>query len=152
MKTITDDNLRKIIIPGILGEAVSTEFFCTVEELANLAPMSEFVRLGIDKNDQELLKIMPNTLPSLFGFSYALPQYCSEEKHFMGACYAFKILNDIKDDKPRMEILTTAMLNLFNRANLIDATNLPKKIVRSAAYKAMRKDLSIIFEDMELLL
>lgn len=149
MFAVSNDRLRKILIPGIIGAACANEFFFVIEEIASLAPMSEYVRLGLAQDDKALREILPQTTASLFGLGYSLPAYCVKEDDFIGACYVIKVMSDIEDDKPRKEILVSSMISLLTRANTIDKGKLPRKITRSKAYRIMREEHMKAFAEMD---
>lgn len=148
IKTIKDDKLRKILIPGLVGAATAHEFFFVCEEIASLSPMSEYIRLGNLKDDEGIKAILPQKTSGLFGLGYSLPSYCTKENDFLGACYVFNIMANIKDNKPRKEILVTSIISLMLKAQSIDNSNLPVKIARSPAYKAMRKEHMAAFSEI----
>lgn len=149
METVTDERLRKILIPGLVGTATANEFFFVIEEIASLAPMSEYIRLGNLKDDDGIKAILPQKTSGLFGLGYSLPAYCTTEEDFLGACYVFNVLASINDNQPRKEILVTSIISLFLKAQKIDSKDLPRKIGRSAAYKAMRKEHMAAFAEIE---
>jgi len=149
METITDDRLRKILIPGLLGASTAQQFFFCLEEIASLAPMSEYVRLGNLQDDDGIKAILPQKTSGLFGLGYSLPAYCTKEEDFLGACYVFNVMANILDNKPRKEILVTSVISLMTKAQTIDNKTLPRKIGKSAAYKAMRKNHMTAFADID---
>lgn len=148
LEKITDDQKLKIILPGLLGAAAAHEFFFALSELGELAPMSEYIKLGIAEDDEAIRNILPNKLTGLYGLGYSLPAYCKTEEDFIGACYVFNVLGNIEDNLPRKEILVTAVITLFSRAQKIDNKKLPQKIGRSKAYKTMREEHIQAFSDL----
>jgi len=148
MWRIEKENMQKIMVPGIVGAASSVEYFSTVEEISSLAPMSEYIRLGLDKNAEGLRNLLPNKIAGLFGLGYSLPAYCEKEEDFVGACYVFNELANIEDDLPRKEILCSGIITLFTRAQEINA-KMAKAIHRAPAYKVMRKQHMAAFAEIE---
>jgi len=148
MEKITDEQQLKIILPGLLGAATAHEFFFVIEELASLAPMSEYIRLGVLQDDRLIKNILPTKITGLYGLSYSLPSYCKTEEEFIAACYVFNVLGSIEDNLPRKEILVTSVITLFSKAQKIDNKKLPYKIGKSEAYKAMRKEHMQAFSDL----
>lgn len=69
LEVVKDDTLRKILIPGLVGNATATEFFFVIEEIASLAPMSEYIRLGNLKDDEGIKAILPQKTSGLFGLN-----------------------------------------------------------------------------------
>jgi hypothetical protein len=140
MEKITDESLLKVILPGILGSATAHEFWFACEELSSLAPMSEYIRLGLQENDTALKEILPTKITGLYGLSYSLPAYCTKEEDFLGACHVLNVMGDIQDNLPRKEILVVSIISLFSKAQKIDNKKLPFKIRASKAYATMRKE------------
>lgn len=149
METITDESLLKVILPGVLGSAAAHEFYFALEELSNLAPMSEYIRLGLKEDDEAIRSILPTKITGLYGLSYSLPAYCTKEKDFIGACYVLNVLGDIEDSLPRKEILVTSVISLFTKAQKVDNKKLPFKIRASKAYATMRKEHMLACSDLE---
>jgi hypothetical protein len=149
METITDESLLKVILPGVLGSAAAHEFWFCYEELTGLAPMSEYVRLGILEDDDAIKAILPTKTTGLYGLSYSLPSYCTKEEDFLGACYVLNVLGNIKDNLPRKEILVTSVISLFTKAQKVDNKKLPFKIRASKAYAIMRKEHMMACSDLE---
>jgi hypothetical protein len=110
--------------------------------------MSEYIRLGNLKDDEGIKAILPQKTSGLFGLSYSLPAYCTTEEDFLGACYVFNVLANIEDNQPRKEILVTSVISLFLKAQKVDSKDLPRKIGKSAAYKAMRKEHMAAFAEI----
>lgn len=148
MTEVTKDQMLKIMVPGIVGIASSVEFFSVVEEISSLAPMSEYIRLGLAKNSEGLRNLLPNKIAGLFGLGYSLPAYCESEEDFIGACYVFNELANIEDDLPRKEILCSGIITLFTRAQDINA-KMAKAIRRAPAYKTMRAQHMAAFAEIE---
>lgn len=148
METVTDESLLKFILPGILGSATAHEFFFAVEELGSLAPMSEYIRLGLACDDAGIREILPTKITGLFGLSYSLPAYCKEENDFIGACHVLSVLSEIEDNLPRKELLVTSVTSLFVKAQQVDNKTLPFKIRASKAYAAMRKEHLLAWSDL----
>jgi len=148
MSEVEDEDMLKIMVPGIIGSASSVEFFSTVEEIASLAPMSEYIRLGLSKNSEGLRNLLPNKIAGLFGLGYSLPAYCQTEEDFIGACYVFNELANIEDDLPRKEILCSGIITLFTRAQEINS-KMAKAIRRAPAYKVMRTQHMAAFAEIE---
>lgn len=149
LEKITDDQKLKIILPGILGAAAAHEFFFCLEEIGSLAPMSEYIRLGIKEDVEGIKNILPNKITGLYGLSYSLSAYCKTEEDFIGACFVFNILGSIVDNLPRKEILVTGVISLFTKAQKIDNKKLPQKICKSPAYKTMREEHMHAFADLK---
>lgn len=139
LDVVTDPKLRRAIVPGIIGQATAIEFFHTVEEIGQLAPMSEYVRLGNAGDTEGLKKILPNSIPGLYGLGYSLPAYCSKEEDFLGAVFALDVMSEVKDGLPRNEILSVAMISLFHKTQETGKSSLIRKITKSAAYRKVRK-------------
>lgn len=145
---IDDDQLLKVMVPGIVGSASSVEFFSVVEEISSLAPMSEYIRLGLKKDSKSLVDLLPNKIAGLFGLGYSLPAYCQSEDDFVGACYVLNELANIEDDLPRKEILCSGIITLFTRAQEIDSS-MAKAIHKAPAYRIMRKQHLAAFAEIE---
>lgn len=149
LEKITDEQKLKIILPGLLGSAAAHEFFFCIDEIQGLAPMSEYIRLGIAEDDEGIKNILPTKITGLYGLGYSLPAYCKTEEDFIGACYVFNVLGSIQDNLPRKEILVTSVITLFTKAQKIDNKKLPHKICKSPAYKIMREEHMHAFADLK---
>lgn len=149
MEKITDENLLKVILPGILGAATSHEFFFAIEELQSLASMEEYIRLGNLEDVEGLKSILPTKITGLYGLGYSLPAYCTTEEDFIGACFVLNVLGDIEDNLPRKEILVMSIISLFTKAQKVDNKKLPFKIRASKAYATMRKEHLMACSDYE---
>ena len=119
---------------------IKSSVITNCEEIAELAPMSEYVRLGLAKKDKAIEKILPKKITGLFGLSYNLPAYCTKAEDFVGACYVLNVMANIDDGKSRNEILATSVLSLFNRAKQIKDMAIIKQMTRSTAYQQMRQN------------
>ena len=139
LDAVEDPKLRRAIIPGIIGQSTAIEFFHTVEEIGQLAPMSEYIRLAQAKDIKGLKKILPTGIPGLYGLGYSLPAYCSKEEDFIAATFVFNIMTEINDGLPRNEILSVAMIALFKKSQSTGKANIIRKITKSDAYRKMRK-------------
>ena len=139
LDAVKDKNLRRSIIPGIIGQATAVEFFHCIEEIGQLAPMSEYIRLGLEKDTKGLKKLLPNSIPGLYGLGYSLPSYCEKEEDFIGATFVLNTMSEIDDNLPRNEILSVAMVSLFNKTQKTGSSTLIRKILKSDAYRKMRK-------------
>lgn len=111
--------------------------------------MSEYVRLGNLGDVEGIKAILPQKTSGLFGLGYSLPAYCTKEEDFLGACFVFNVMANIEDNKPRKEILVTSVISLMTKAQKIDSKTLPRKIGRSAAYKAMRQEHMAAFAEID---
>lgn len=147
LDAVKDENLRRTIVPGIIGQAAAVEFFFTVQEIANLLPMSEYVKLGLEQNSKELKKVLPSTIPGLYGLSYSLPAYCEKEEDFIGATFVLNAMSEIKDNLPRNEILSVAMISLFKKSQSAGSSSLIRKITKTDAYRKMRKTTQEFMEE-----
>lgn len=139
LDAIDDPKLRRIIIPGIIGQATAIEFFFTVEEIGQLAPMSQYIELGLAKDVKALKKLLPTKITGLYGLGYSLPAFCEKEEDFIGATFVLNTMSEIEDNLPRNEVLSVAMVNLFKKTEKTGSSTLIRKILKSDAYRKMRK-------------
>jgi hypothetical protein len=149
MEKVEEEQLLKVILPGVLGSATAHEFFFAIEELGALASMSEYIRLGLAEDDEGLKAILPKKITGLYGLSYSLPSYCTTEDDFLGACYVLNVLANIEDNLPRKEILVVSVISLFTKAQKVDNKKLPFKIRASKAYAAMRKEHMLACSELQ---
>ena len=69
LDSIENEKLRRAIVPGIIGQATAIQFFHTVEEISQLAPMSEYIQLGLNKDVEGLKRILPSKITGLYGLN-----------------------------------------------------------------------------------
>ena len=101
--------------------------------------MSEYIRLGLAKDVKGLRNILPNSVPGLYGLGYSLPAYCQKEDDFIGATFVLNVMSEIEDNLPRNEILSVALASLFKKTEKTGSSKLIKKILKSEAYRKVRK-------------
>ena len=104
----------EFLVSGIVGEAAAAEFFHVVEEMRELPPLEKL----LEAQGAKLDKLLPKTLPGLYGLTYSLAGYVSDLDSARAAMRVLIRLGEIerKDDLPRAEIQALAMELLLEKA------------------------------------
>lgn len=107
-------NAREWIVAGIVGEAAAAEFFHVLEELAEMPSIEELITAEGKKLD----KMLPQTVPGLYGLTYSLAAYVSDLDSARAAMRVLVRLGEIEDktDLPRAEVQALAMELLLEKA------------------------------------
>ncbi len=106
-------DVRSIMLNGLIGDSVTVEFKHTIEELEQLPPIEDLLKM---KPEQGAKKI-PTTISALYGLSYSLAGYCTEVKDFDAATKLMIAVANIKDKLPRREIQGYTMEMIFEKAS-----------------------------------
>jgi hypothetical protein len=132
LKTNSPKELLEYLISGIVGQATCVEFFHILEELQDCPTIETLLQADRVK----LLKIMPRTIPGLYGLAYSLVAYCQNLVDLKKAARIFNAMIKIQDELPRAEIQTLAFELLMEKA---DKLKLLLSFGKTPQYKAYQK-------------
>lgn len=129
LKTNPTEDLLEYLISGIVGNATYAEFFHILEELQDCPTIETLLQA----DRRKLLKIIPRTIPGLYGLTYSLVAYCQNLDDLRNAARIFNAMIKIQDELPRAEIQTLAFELLMGKVKD------PISFAKTPEYKAYRK-------------
>ena len=112
LKTEPSKEIRRIVVPGIVGSASAAKLEDTIQSALNLYPVEDYMKA----TDEELLKMSPKELPNLYTLAYVVNAYCSTAEDFIKAMNMFVIFNSINDGISRTECMTMAFQMFISKA------------------------------------
>jgi hypothetical protein len=127
--TDNDDEVRSIMINGLVGEASTVVFKHVVEELAGLPTMERLLKM----QPREIGRAIPANISALYGLTYSLTAFVNKIEDMERAIMIFDEVAAVQDALPRAEIQAIGMEMLLDKAY---RHNLLNSLIGSKTYKS----------------
>lgn len=143
LKRETRQDVRQVLVSGVLGQAAAVEFFHVLEEIQDLPSMETLFAT----DPEDALALFPRTVAGLYGLAYSVTAYTHDLPTLVTACRLFNVLDRLDESQdgrpdapaapvPGAEVQTFAFELLLERAEKL---GLMFEFITTPEYGAYRK-------------
>jgi hypothetical protein len=109
---VNNRSIAEPLVEGLVGKSAAADLFLTAEEMKDL-PSPEKI-LAMD--EKEFGKIVPKTVPGLYGLTYSLVAYASDLDNMRKAIKFMEITTERAKDLPAADCMSLGMELLMEKA------------------------------------
>lgn len=109
---VDNRTIAEPLVEGLVGRSAAADLFLTAEEMKGL-PMPEQI-LAMD--NKEFAKILPKTIPSMYGLTYSIVSYSSNLEHMRKTTKFLEIMAENIKDLPSGDCMSLGMELLMEKA------------------------------------
>jgi MoxR-like ATPase len=105
-------SIAEPLVEGLVGKSAAADLFLTAEEMKGLPSPEQILSM----DDKEFTKIVPKTIPSLYGLTYSLVSYATDVTLMRKAIRFLEITTDVAKDLPAGDCMSLGMELILERA------------------------------------
>lgn len=100
------------LVEGLVGRSAAADLFLTAEEMKDLPPPEQILAMDVS----EFSKIVPKSIPSLYGLTYSMVAYAGEIPEMRKAIKFMEITVDKAPDLPAADCMSLGMELIMEKA------------------------------------
>ena len=104
--------LTEPLVEGLVGKAAAADLFLTAEEMKDLPSPELILRM----KEEEYVKIIPKTIPSMYGLTYSMVAYANEVETMQKAIKFLNIMQEKATDLPAGDCKSLGLELILDRA------------------------------------
>jgi hypothetical protein len=105
-------NIAEPLVEGLVGRAAAADLFLTAEEMKGLPSPDKILAM----DEKEFGKIIPKTVPTLYGLTYSLVAYAHDTASMAKAIKFMEITVERSKDLPAADCMSLGMELIMERA------------------------------------
>lgn len=109
---VQNRSIAEPLVEGLVGKSAAADLFLTAEEMKDLPPPEQILAM----DEKEFGKIIPKTIPSLYGLTYSLVAYAADIPLMRKAIKFLEITADRATDLPAGDCMSLGMELIMERA------------------------------------